>query len=67
MVHATEVRERTLMKQGRAPGTSRAADNDCDAWRKSMSYIMGFVVPVPTANKDKYREMAAKARPICKE
>ena len=55
------------MKQGRAPGTSRAADNDCDAWRKSMSYIMGFVVPVPTANKDKYREMAAKARPICKE
>jgi uncharacterized protein YbaA (DUF1428 family) len=32
-----------------------------------MSYIMGFVVPVPTANKDKYREMAAKAAPIFKE
>ena len=32
-----------------------------------MSYIMGFVVPVPTANKDKYREMAARAAPIFKE
>ena len=32
-----------------------------------MSYIMGFVVPVPTADKDKYREMAAKAAPIFKE
>ena len=32
-----------------------------------MSYILGFVVPVPTANKDKYREMAAKAAPIFKE
>jgi uncharacterized protein YbaA (DUF1428 family) len=32
-----------------------------------MSYILGFVVPVPTANKDKYREMAAKASLIFKE
>jgi uncharacterized protein YbaA (DUF1428 family) len=32
-----------------------------------MSYIMGFVVPVPTANKDKYRAMAARAAPIFKE
>lgn len=32
-----------------------------------MSYIMGFLVPVPTANKEKYREMAAKAAPIFKE
>src|SRR5476649_1491166 len=36
-------------------------------WRESMSYIMGFLVPVPTANKEKYREMAAKAAPILKE
>jgi uncharacterized protein YbaA (DUF1428 family) len=32
-----------------------------------MSYILGFVVPVPTANKDKYRAMAASAAPIFKE
>jgi uncharacterized protein YbaA (DUF1428 family) len=32
-----------------------------------MSYILGFVVTVPTVNKDKYREMAAKAAPIFKE
>jgi uncharacterized protein YbaA (DUF1428 family) len=32
-----------------------------------MSYIMGFLVPVPTANREKYREMAAKAAPIFKE
>jgi uncharacterized protein YbaA (DUF1428 family) len=32
-----------------------------------MSYILGFVVPVPTANKDKYPEMGAKAAPIFKE
>ncbi|HEX3996280.1 MAG TPA: DUF1428 domain-containing protein [Acetobacteraceae bacterium] len=32
-----------------------------------MSYVMGFVLPVPTANKDQYREMAAKASPIFKE
>jgi uncharacterized protein YbaA (DUF1428 family) len=32
-----------------------------------MSYLQGFVVPVPTANKEKYLEMAAKAAPIFKE
>ncbi|MBM3551694.1 MAG: DUF1428 domain-containing protein [Alphaproteobacteria bacterium] len=32
-----------------------------------MSYIDGFVVPVPTGNKEKYREMAAAAWPIFKE
>jgi uncharacterized protein YbaA (DUF1428 family) len=32
-----------------------------------MSYVMGFVVPVPTANKEKYREMAARAAPVFKE
>ncbi|WP_336958538.1 DUF1428 domain-containing protein [Sphingobium aquiterrae] len=29
-----------------------------------MSYVDGFVVPVPTGNKEAYYEMAAKAAPI---
>ncbi|MFT0862307.1 DUF1428 domain-containing protein [Ancylobacter sp. G4_0304] len=29
-----------------------------------MSYVDGFVIAVPTANKDAYREMAEKAAPI---
>ena len=32
-----------------------------------MSYIDGFIVPVPEANKEAYREMAAKAAPIFRE
>ena len=32
-----------------------------------MSYIDGFVIPVPTGKKQAYREMAAKAAPIFKE
>ena len=32
-----------------------------------MSYIDGFVIPVPVGNKEAYREMAAKAVPIFKE
>lgn len=32
-----------------------------------MSYIDGFVVPVPTKNKAAYKRMAAKAAPIFKE
>ncbi|QRK04325.1 DUF1428 domain-containing protein [Archangium violaceum] len=32
-----------------------------------MSYIDGFVIPVPVANKDAYRAMAAKALPLFKE
>jgi uncharacterized protein YbaA (DUF1428 family) len=32
-----------------------------------MSYIQGFVVPVPTDNKDAYVAMAAKAMPYFKE
>ncbi|HMG58003.1 MAG TPA: DUF1428 domain-containing protein [Kofleriaceae bacterium] len=32
-----------------------------------MSYIDGFVVPVPTDKKQAYRDMAAKAAPIFKE
>jgi uncharacterized protein YbaA (DUF1428 family) len=32
-----------------------------------MTYIDGFVVPVPMGNKEAYREMAAKAVPIFKE
>jgi uncharacterized protein YbaA (DUF1428 family) len=32
-----------------------------------MSYIDGFVIPVPTGKKDEYREMAAKAVPIFRE
>lgn len=29
-----------------------------------MSYIQGFVIPVPTANKDAYLAMATKAAPV---
>jgi len=32
-----------------------------------MSYIDGFVIPVPADKKQAYREMAAKASPIFKE
>jgi uncharacterized protein YbaA (DUF1428 family) len=32
-----------------------------------MSYIDGFVIPVPTGKKQAYRDMAAKAAPIFKE
>ncbi|QCT18251.1 DUF1428 family protein [Jejubacter calystegiae] len=32
-----------------------------------MKYVDGFVVAVPAANKEAYREMAAKAAPIFKE
>ncbi|MDQ3648190.1 MAG: DUF1428 domain-containing protein [Actinomycetota bacterium] len=32
-----------------------------------MSYVDGFVIPVPAGNKDAYREMAAKAAPIFEE
>ncbi len=32
-----------------------------------MSYIDGFVIPVPTGKKDAFREMAAKAAPIFME
>jgi uncharacterized protein YbaA (DUF1428 family) len=32
-----------------------------------MSYIDGFVIPVPAGKKDAYREMAAKAAPIFME
>jgi uncharacterized protein YbaA (DUF1428 family) len=32
-----------------------------------MSYIDGFVVPVPTDKKQAYRDMAAKAAPIFRE
>ena len=32
-----------------------------------MSYIDGFVIPVPTAKKQAYRDMAAKAAPLFQE
>lgn len=32
-----------------------------------MSYIDGFVIPVPAGKKDAYREMAAKAAPVFQE
>ena len=32
-----------------------------------MTYVEGFVIPVPTDKKDAYREMAAKAAPIFME
>jgi uncharacterized protein YbaA (DUF1428 family) len=32
-----------------------------------MSYIQGFVIPVPAGKKEAYRAMAAKAAPIFKE
>jgi uncharacterized protein YbaA (DUF1428 family) len=35
--------------------------------RETMSYIQGFVIPVPTAKKDAYRAMAAQTAPIFME
>ncbi len=32
-----------------------------------MSYVQGFVIPVPVANRDAYRDMAAKTAPIFRE
>jgi uncharacterized protein YbaA (DUF1428 family) len=32
-----------------------------------MSYIDGFVIPVPTAKKEAYRKMASEAWPLFKE
>jgi len=32
-----------------------------------MSYIQGFVIPVPIAKKEEYRDMAEKAAPMFKE
>lgn len=32
-----------------------------------MSYIQGFVIPVPTDNKDAYREMCAKVWPLFRD
>jgi uncharacterized protein YbaA (DUF1428 family) len=34
---------------------------------KTMSYVEGFVVPVPTANKEAYRQQAADFAPLVKE
>ena len=32
-----------------------------------MSYIDGFVIPVPAGNREAYREVAARAAPVFKE
>ena len=32
-----------------------------------MAYVDGYVVPVPAANKDKYRELASKAALVFKD
>ena len=32
-----------------------------------MSYVEGFVIPVPTGKKQEYRELAAKAAPVFRE
>jgi uncharacterized protein YbaA (DUF1428 family) len=32
-----------------------------------MSYIQGFVIPVPTGQKEAYRDMVAKVAPIFRE
>ena len=32
-----------------------------------MTYIEGFIVPVPKANKEEYRKQAADAAPIFRE
>lgn len=29
-----------------------------------MTYVDGFVIPVPSANKDSYRDLAAKVAPV---
>src|SRR3546814_221729 len=35
--------------------------------RETMTYVEGFVVAVPTANKEAYRKHAAEAAPLFKE
>ena len=32
-----------------------------------MTYVQGFVVPVPAANKEAYRKLAADFAPVMKE
>ena len=32
-----------------------------------MGYVQGFVIPVPVANRDAYRDMAAKTAPVFRE
>ncbi len=32
-----------------------------------MGYVQGFVIPVPEARKDEYRDAAAKSAPIFQE
>ncbi len=32
-----------------------------------MSYVQGFLIPVPIKNKDAYRDLAAKSAPLFKE
>jgi uncharacterized protein YbaA (DUF1428 family) len=34
---------------------------------RSMTYIQGFIAPVPAENKDAYRKLAAKGAPLFKE
>ena len=33
----------------------------------AVSYVQGFVIPVPVANKDAYRDMAAKTAPVFRD
>jgi uncharacterized protein YbaA (DUF1428 family) len=37
------------------------------AKEESMSYVDGFVIPVPTAKKDAYKKMCAEAAAVFKE
>jgi uncharacterized protein YbaA (DUF1428 family) len=43
------------------------AQLDLPSRRRPMSYIDGYVVPVPTSKKQAYREMASKAASVFKE
>jgi uncharacterized protein YbaA (DUF1428 family) len=38
-----------------------------DKRRNTMSYIQGFVIPVPTGNKEAYHKLAEQAAPIFRE
>ena len=61
-LHASERPRRGSL--GSVPGVSGPHNR---SRRETMTYVEGFVVAVPTANKDAYRKHAAEAAPLFKE
>src|SRR5690349_14604418 len=51
----------------RPPGRMSGRSPTTIQRRRLMTYVEGFVVAVPAANKEIYREFAARAAPLFKE